>query len=357
MGSPATTATIHAAELTEFAAGVLQWCNVPAHRARRAAETLVLSDLRGVQSHGVARLHLYVIALTKGLSDPEQTLALVRETPSTFAFDVQQGFGLALAAEAMDRTVEKALAHGICMTTVRNSTHFGMAGAYVLQAAHAGLAAMAMTNAGPLVVPTGGAAPRFGTNPIAFGVPVGGGEPPFVVDMATSAVAYGKVEIARRLEKPMPAGVVLDETGEITTDPHAATWLTPLGGEHPTGGHKGYSLAVMVDTLCGPMAGSLWGTHLSSVFRTHDKSRLGHFFLAWRVDAFRDPEEFGADMRQMLAELRGTPPAPGWDAVLAPGDPEIAASERHARDGITLDPVVTASLRRLSEESGVPFPA
>jgi LDH2 family malate/lactate/ureidoglycolate dehydrogenase len=343
--------------LTAFAAAVLASCGVPEDRARRAAETLVLSDLRGVQSHGVARLHLYVKALTSDLVDPTASLTVVRESPSTIAFDANGGFALALAAEAMDRTVERAETTGICMTTVRNSSHFGIAGGYVLQATRKGLAGIAMTNAGPLVVPTGGAEPMFGTNPIAFGVPLGPDEPPFVIDLATSSVAYGKIEIARRLDKPLPHGVALDSSGEVTADPHAAAYLTPLGADHNTGSHKGYSLAMMVDALCGPLAGSLWGTHLTSVFRTHDRTALGHFFLAWRVDAFRDPEEVAADMRTMLGELRSAQAAPGWAQVMAPGDPEIAAHMRHEQVGITLDPVVTATLRGISEERGIPFPA
>lgn len=353
---PTETSTVMAEPLTVFAAAVLAACGVPAARARRAAEALVLSDLRGVQSHGVARLHLYVKAVRSGLVDPLAELTLVRETPSTLAFDANGGLALALAAEAMDQTVDRAEATGICMTTVRNSSHFGIAGGYVLQATNRGLAGMAMTNAGPLVVPTGGAEPMFGTNPIAFGIPLGPGEPPFVVDLATSSVAYGKIEIARRLDKPLPLGVALDSAGTVTADPHGAAYLTPLGADHSTGSHKGYSLAMLVDALCGPMAGSLWGTHLTSVFRTHDRSRLGHWFMAWRVDAFRDPDEVAADIRKMLAELRATPPAPGWEGVLAPGDPEIAAHARHAVEGITLDPVVTATLRGLSEETGVPYP-
>ncbi|MGI9254381.1 MAG: Ldh family oxidoreductase [Thermomicrobiales bacterium] len=342
--------------LTDFATAVLASCDVPEHRARRAAEALVLSDLRGVQSHGVARLHLYVKALRSGLVDPKAELTVVRETPSTFAFDANGGFALALAAEAMDRTVERAETNGICMTTVRNSSHYGIAGGYVLQATKRGLAAISMTNAGPLVVPTGGAEPMFGTNPIAFGVPLGPDEPPFLLDLATSSVAYGKIEIARRLDKPLPRGVALDSSGEVTSDPHEAAFLTPLGADHSTGSHKGYSLAMMVDTLCGPLAGSLWGTHLTSVFRTHDRSKLGHFFLAWRVDAFRDPDEVADDLRQMLAELRATQTAPGVDQVLAPGDPEIAAHKRHEIEGITLDPVVTATLRGMAIETGIPFP-
>lgn len=350
------TATVMPDPLAAFAASIFVWCGVPQDRAERAAWTLVRSDLRGIQSHGVARLHLYVKALQEGLVDPVVDLTVERESASTLVLDGHSGFALALAPEAMDRTIAKAQESGICMTVLRNSSHYGIAGGYVLQAAEAGLGAMSMTNAGPLVVPTGGIEAKFGTNPIAFAVPTGSGEPPFVVDMATSAVPWGKVEIARRLDTPLPQGVAMDGFGNPTTNGHDAAALSPLGGTRATGGHKGYCLAMIVDVLCGPLAGSLWGTHLTSVFKTHDRSRLGQFFLAWRIDAFRDPEEFERDLKQMLQELRSTKTAEGWDQVLAPGDPEIAAERFHAAHGITLDPVVTMTLRDLGQQSGVPFP-
>lgn len=345
-------------DLVAFAAAVLHGLGVPADRAERAASALVLADLRGVASHGVARLGMYARRIDCGTIDPAADLRVVRESPATLALDAGDGLGLALAPEAMDRAIAKAAATGLAFCTVRNSSHFGIAGAYALQAARAGLGAIAMTNAGPNVAPTGGVRPMLGTNPIAFGVPVGGGEPPLVLDMATSAVALGKIEMARRACSPIPTGWALDESGAATNDPFAARWLLPLGGLSETGGHKGYGLALMVDVLCGPLAGSLWGTHLATLQRAESRSGIGHAFMVWRIDAFREPDEFASELRAMLAELRACPPAAGSgvNRVLVPGDPEEAASTANRAAGIPLDPGVAAELRVLGDGLGVAFP-
>lgn len=345
-------------DLTGFAAALLERLGLPRGRAARAAGVLVLADLRGVASHGVARLGMYARRVERGTIDPGAELRVVRETAATLSLDAGDGLGLALAPEAMDRTIAKAAGSGLAFCTVRNSSHFGIAGAYALQAARAGLGAIAMTNAGPNVAPTGGARPMLGTNPIAFGVPVGDGEPPLVLDMATSAVALGKIELARRAGAAIPLGWALDETGAATNDPFAARWLLPLGGQSETGGHKGYGLGLMVDVLCGPLAGSLWGTHLATLQRAEARSGIGHAFMAWRIDAFRDPAEFAADLRAMLAELRACPPAAGAGAgcVLIPGDPEEAATAANHAAGIPLDPGVAEELRVLGGRLGVPFP-
>jgi LDH2 family malate/lactate/ureidoglycolate dehydrogenase len=350
------TARFDSSELTRFTAAVLERVGVPPIRAARAATTLALADMRGVSSHGVARLGYYVSHIQQGTIDPASSLKVVRETTSTVVFDAHDGLGISLAPEAMDACIVRAETAGVAFCTVRHSSHFGIGAAYVLPAARRGLGALAMTNAGPLVVPAGGGSAMLGTNPIAFAVPVGDGEPPLVLDMATSTVAWGKIEIARRAGKAIPSGWALDEQGLATTDPFAARWLTPLGGDHDGGGHKGYGLATVVDVLCGPLAGSLWGTHLASVQRPGSRPGLGHCFLAWRIDAFRDPQEFGHDLRQLLAELRSAPAAVGSRGVLAPGDPEIEAEAHHEVAGIALDAQVVIDLQRLADHLGVSPP-
>ena len=239
---------------------------------------------------------MYVRQIRSGAIDPAASLTLTRETAATAVFDAGNGLALALAPEAMDVCIEKALSVGVGMVTVGNSTHFGIAGSYAMQAAQRGLGALAMTNSGPLVAPSGGRTPMLGTNPIAFAVPGGPDAPPFVFDMATSAIAYGKLENARRANTPMTPGLTLDHDGLPATDPHVAQILMPLGGEQATSGYKGYGLGVMVDILCGPLATALWGQHLASVMRIGSKAGLGHAFMAWRIDAFRDPDDFYQDL-------------------------------------------------------------
>jgi L-2-hydroxycarboxylate dehydrogenase (NAD+) len=346
-------------DLRRFVAEVFMRMDVPEDNARRAAEQLVIADVRGVWSHGVARLTMYVEQIETGAILPRAELTVERETATTTVFNANSGLALALAPQAMDACIAKAREIGVAMVTVNNSTHFGIAGSYAMKAAAQGLGGLAMTNAGPFVVPTGGRVPMLGTNPIAFSVPLGPDEPPFVFDMATSAIAYGKLENARRTGKPLAHGLVVDEAGLPATDPYVAKYLMPLGGEQVTSGHKGYGLAVMVETFCGPLAGALWGTHLASVQRIGVRPGLGHAFMAWRIDAFRDPVEFANDLRQLLAELRATPPAAGYEStgVLAPGDPEITATETNERLGIALHPTIWTELEDLSSRLSVPLGA
>ncbi|HEU5433268.1 MAG TPA: Ldh family oxidoreductase [Thermomicrobiales bacterium] len=325
--------------------------------ARRAADILVTADERGVESHGLARLPYYAGRIRAGLIDLRASLTVEREGPATLALAAHNGLGLVLAPQAMERTIAKAREIGLCMTTVGGANHFGIAGAYAAMAARAGLGGMAMTNATPLVVPTFGARAMLGTNPIAFAVPTGSaGAPPLVIDMATSTVAWGKIEIARRAGASVPLGWALDEAGAPTNDPCAAHWLTPLGGDRETCGHKGYSLAVIVDTLCGPLASAAWGVGIGGIRGDARPANLGHWFLAWRIDAFRDPAAFFADVTAMLAELRAAPTAPGAPCpVLAPGDPEIVAQRESAALGVPLAAPVVAELRALADTLGLPW--
>ena len=189
---------------------------------------------------------------------------------------------------------------------VRASNHFGIAGYYALIAARRGLCAISMTNSSPLVFPTFGSKPMLGSNPLAVAVPTGDG-PPLVLDMSTSTVAWGKIEIYRRAGKSLPVGWALDEQLLPTTDPNAARWLTPLGGTRETGGQKGYGLSIVVDVLCGPLASGVWSAHISGATGGRHVAGTGHTFMAWRIDAFRDPADFYADLQELLSELRACP--------------------------------------------------
>ena len=340
--------------LTTFVAGTLRALGLPASSTIEAATILLQADLRGVDSHGVARLPYYANRIRAGLINMTAELTTLNETPSTLALDANNGFALCLAPEAMRRCITKAEATGLCLTTVRRSNHFGIAGAYALMAPARGLGGIAMTNASPVVLPTYGAKGMLGTNPMAFAVPTGTG-PPLVFDMSTSAVAWGKIEIARRAGLPIPIGWGTDEAGHPTSDPHAVRWLLPLGGERETSGHKGYGLGLMIDLFCGILAGSAWSARISGSHGPEGPAGIGHTFIAWRIDAFRDPAEFFADLQTMLAELRATPPMPGHadTGVLIPGDPETETEAINHRLGIPIKTPVLAELRALREELGL----
>jgi len=249
---------------------------------------------------------------------------------------------------AMERCLAKAEETGICLGTVRNSSHFGIAGRYALMAAERGLCGMAMTNTSPLVVPTFAKDKAIGTNPIAFAAPTSG--TPFCLDMSTATVAVGKLEVAKRLGVPIPVGWAVDRNGEPATDPFQAAGLTPLGGLRLTSGHKGYGLGLMVEIFCGQLAGNPWSMKIPRTHEGGDSGDTGHMFMAWRVDAFREPGEFVREMDEMIADLHGMEVAevyPG-QRVLVPGDPEVAAEEENGRLGI---PVRRAVLEELNEEA------
>ena len=332
---------------------------IPAGVNPDAARHLVLADERGVGSHGVARLPFYAARFRRGLIDPDAPLTVERETVSTMALDAHNGFGLVQGPRAMGLVIDRAEATGLCLATLRHGNHFGIAGAYTLMAARRGMIGVAMTNASPLVAPLYGARARLGTNPISVAVPTGPGpdDPPVVLDMSTSTVAWGKIEIARRSGTPIPLSWALDEDGDPTSDPHAARWLTPLGGTPEGGGHKGYGLGVIVDILCGPLAGAAWGNGVSGARGPDQAADIGHTFMAWRIDAFRDPAEFYADLDTALDELRGTPvsPAHAGERVLIPGDPERDAERDARRWGIPIAAPVVSELRDLAAAEGVAF--
>lgn len=347
---------IDATVLQRFTADVLVGFGVRRDDAEISAEVLIASDLRGIDSHGCPRLGSYADRLRKNLINLTPELRVIAETPATIAFDADNGLGHPAAYHAMRRCIEKAKETGFCMATVRNSNHFGIAGYYAMMALEAGLCGIAMTNATPLVVPTFAREPYLSTGPIAAAFPAGK-ERPIVIDFATSTVAWGKIEIARREEKPIPEGWALDEDGLPTTDPEKATYLTPLGGTRELGSHKGYGLALFVEVLCGQLAGAAWSRYVAGSRTVPPRpANIGHAFMAWQIDAFRPKEEFLAEIDTMLAELRAAEPAPGYERVLIPGDPEEAAEADRRRHGIPVHPKVVAELRVLGREAGVEPP-
>jgi LDH2 family malate/lactate/ureidoglycolate dehydrogenase len=325
--------------------------------ANQAAETLIAADWRGIESHGTANIPYYAGSFRAERIKPDSGLTVDRETPVSIAFDANHGSALANAPRAMRRCIEKARQTGICMATVRRSSHFGIAGYYALLAAEAGLIGMAMTNSGSLVAPTFGVDPLLGTNPIAVAVPTGDPDAPLYIDMSTSTVAYGKVAVAKRLGKPLPAGWALDRSGAVTTDPTQFHAILPLGGPRVTSGHKGYALGVLVEMLTGPLGAASFSWQIHDDKRAESASGTGHWFMAWQIDAFRDRDEFQADLRRMLADLRASRPDPTGpsDRVLVPGEPEAAQIRVNRIHGIPLRPEVVAELRAVCDDWGAEF--
>jgi LDH2 family malate/lactate/ureidoglycolate dehydrogenase len=363
MSQGATIETFDAGDLHEFCRRVFESFDVPEAEARTAADVLAYSDLRGIDSHGVARLVTYVDMLELGRINPRPSVSVVRETASTATVDGDNGLGLVVGPKANEIAMSKAREAGSGWVSVCNTNHYGAAGYYVCRAVERGLIGWSMTNSTKLVAPLWGAERMLGTNPIAIACPA---DPdPIVVDLATCAAAYGKVEIARRAGETIPIGWAIDSDGHDTDDPDAMVdggALLPLGSRREVGGHKGYCLAIAVDVLCAVLSGANWGPFCPPfALRQEVPSRsvgkgIGHFFGAMDIAGFIDPDEFRRQASDLVRTLRGTRPAPGSEGPLIPGDPEREALGLRSREGVPVVGPVAEALRDVSSRRRVPMP-
>ena len=350
--------------LRRFSARVFERFGVPAEDAALAAEVLAAADLRGIDSHGVARLHTYFDMFELGRINPRPNVSIVRESVSTATVDGDNGLGLVVGPKANAIAMAKAAEAGSGWVSVRNTNHFGIAGYYVLEALERDLIGWAMTNSTKLVAPLWGAERMLGTNPIAIAFP-GLLEPPIVIDLATCAAAYGKVEIALRAGEPIPEGWAIDREGRGTTDPRRMIdggALLPLGSDRDRGGHKGYALAIAVDVLSAVLSGANWGPFTPPfALRQEIPARsvgkgIGHFFGALRIDAFVEPTEFKRQIDDLVRTFRATRAAPGTSGPLIPGDPEREAERLRSVQGIPLVEPVVEELLDVARRTRIPFP-
>ncbi len=339
--------------LEDFYVRAFSRAGLPHEDAETTARILMGADVHGIESHGAPLAHSYIRRLRNGAINPHPKIRVVSEFPGTLTLDGDGGIGPVVATYAMRQAIEKARENGVSTVTVRNSNHFAATCNYPLMAAAAGLAGMAMTTTGASVIPTFGALPLLGTNPIAIAFPGGDMEKPFLIDMSTSVVASGKVGVHRREGKSLPEGWSYDAEMRPTTDPQAARYLNPLGGDRAHGSQKGYGLNVTVDLFCGLLSG---GRYSKQVLRS-DTEPLGsaHMFSAWRIDAFVPMEEYAARFDEYIQMLHDCTPAPGHVRVLAPGDPEWIAEDDRRANGIPLNPLVLADLQALAAELDIPF--
>jgi L-2-hydroxycarboxylate dehydrogenase (NAD+) len=350
---------VTSAPLRTLVERILEFHRVPPSEAAIVADVLVRADLRGVDSHGVARLERYYVGrLRKGLVVAASPVRVVRETPVTAVLDGGNGLGPVAAKRAMELCLSKAQVAGLAAVAVNHSNHFGIAGYYAMMALPLGMIGLALTNASATVAPTFSRQRLLGTNPIAIAVPAGR-ERPFVLDMATTVTAEGKIEVRDRQGKPLPPGWIVDMAGSPATESAAfygGGALLPLGGGAETCGYKGYGLGLAVDILSGilPGAASSIGV-LRSVAAQEKAVNIGHFFAAMRIDCFRDPDEFQAAMDQTLGGIRTSACAVGAERVYIAGEKEFDMEEERGRAGIPLLPMVVSSLRELAAEAGVDF--
>ncbi len=357
---------VQADALKAFCRQVFETADVSPEDAEVTADVLVQADLRGIDSHGVARLRRYVRGLQRGQMMARPKVQVVHETPTTALIDGGGGLGQPIGVRGMKKAMEKAQETGVGFVAVRNSNHYGIAGYYAMMALERDLIGISMTNSAVLVVPTFGRDAKLGTNPISVAVPTGG-ERPFVLDMATSGVPRGKLEVYHRLGKELPLGWATDERGIATTDTRrvldnlnagAGGGLLPLGGvDELLGGHKGYGLALLVDILCGVLPGAGYADTIYP--KTPDgkplPANVGHFFGALRVDGFRPIQEFKATMDDMIQRMKDTPKAEGQQRIYVHGEKEFEAAEERMIAGIPLHLKVVADLKAIAEETGVGY--
>ena len=331
--------------------------------ATTAAKALLAADLRGIDSHGIARLTGYVRLWEAKRVNAKPNIEVVHQTPSTAVVDGDAGLGLVVAPCAMNIAIEKAKYCGTGWVAVRNSNHFGIAGYHAMMGLHHDMIGMAMTNASALVAPTFSIERMLGTNPIAVAIPAKE-QPPFVADFATTTAANGKLEILQRKNADAPLGWVQDKDGNASVNANELKQggaLLPLGSDREHGSHKGYALGSIVDIFSGVLSGASygpWAPPFPAYVPMPDYmpgKGLGHFFGAMRVDAFRPADEFKQNMDKWIERFRKARPAAGFERVLIPGDPEREMEEIRMKEGIPIVESVVDDLKKLGEKMGVMF--
>ena len=353
----------HYHHLFEFAKRVFVKIGCNEEDATLATKVLLSADLRGIDSHGIARLNGYVRLWEAKRVNAIPNITIIRETPSTATVDGDSGLGLVVAPKAMQIAIDKANKVGTGWVSVQNSNHFGIAGYHAMMALEHDMIGISMTNASALVAPTFSKERLLGTNPICVAIPAGK-QPAFVADLATTTAANGKLEILQRKNQEAPFGWIQDKNGETTSDTHALKnggALLPLGGDREHGSHKGYALGAIVDIFSAILSGANYGpwvppfpVYIPMPDNMPGKG-LGHFFGAMRIDAFRAATDFKLHMDQWITRFRSSKTIHGYDKVLIPGDPERESEGERKKNGIPLLNVVVDDLLSLSEKLGVEF--
>lgn len=351
-------------KLVEFMQVVLEAMGVPTEDAKIVSDVVITSDLWGIASHGIAHLKMYHERMKAGLQLPVTRWSVVKETPTTAVVDGGNGMGMVVGYNAMKIAIEKARLYGLGAVAVRSSSHYGVAGYYPRMALSEGMVGLSMTNAHPSIAPTFGVTPLLGTNPIAVAVPTD--EPfPYLYDAATAVVTRGKIEVAARAGKPIPAGWVISHDGTPVTDTSTLiermnkdqVALMPIGGiGELMGGHKGYGLATMVEIFSAAFQN---GAYLSELHDTDAQGnphflRIGHFFLAINIENFIPLAEFKKITGSMMRELRGSQTAPDQPRIYTAGEKEHYNTLYVMEHGVEITPGVQKGLNILVKELNLP---
>ena len=348
-------------QLFDFSQRVFRSIGCSEADALLATRVLLSADLRGVDSHGIARLSGYVRLWEVQRVNASPQISILHETPSTATVDGDSGLGLVVAPKAMEIAIAKARSAGSGWVSVQNSNHFGIAAYHAMMALEEDMIGICMTNASPLVAPTFSIERLLGTNPICVAIPAGN-QPAFVADMATTTAANGKLEILQRKNSEAPLGWIQDKLGHPSTNPHelkSGGALLPLGGNREQGSHKGYALGAVVDIFSAILSGANYGpwvppfpAYVPMPADTPGKG-IGHFLGAMRVDAFRPADAFKQHIDQWIVRFRSAKTVAGFEKVIIPGDPEREMEGERRQNGIPLLAPVVKDLKELAEKFGL----
>ena len=337
-------------KLADFLTAVYQRVSVPAPDARLLADSMLQADLWGHQSHGVLRAGWYLARLQAGVMKARTAARQVVDAGAVAVVDGAEGLGHVLTRDAARDAISRAKRHGIGAVAVRNSNHFGTCMYYTRMGAEAGCVLLLASNGGPAMAPWGGTKKILGTSPWSVAAPAGR-HAPLIMDMANTAVARGKIFVARKRRERIPEGWAIGPDGRPTTDPQEAIDGLIL----PMAGHKGYAIAVVIDMLAGVLSGSEFLSGVHGPYETRKRSGAGHFLLALNIEAFQPLADFNARMERYIEELKSVPRAPGVAEIFYPGEIEARNDARNRKEGLELPGETIADLAKIASEMKVPL--
>lgn len=330
-------------QLKKFCYEVFTSLGIPKNESEVIADSLVDANVMGVDSHGVTRLADYIGRLENGVIKNHTELTVLRETETTTLYDANNGWGQYAGKIAMENAIEKAKKYGSAFVGVSNSNHFGTASYFTRMAANAGCLGIAMTNTSPIMVAWGAKKPTLGTNPISIAVP--SNNEPVILDMATSNVARGRINLAAKNGEEIPEGWAITEDGNDTTDAQEALdgFLLPFGS-------KGSGLSMMIDIMTGVMTGAMFGEHISQMYNDTRPQQLGHTFIVFDIESFMDLDTFKQRMDDRITQTVTSPPSTAHQKVYMPGEIEQIKREKNLKEGIVLSQAIYEELQKLGHK-------
>lgn len=341
----------NAKDMQQFAFQVMCQAGLSEEESAVFSDSLVKADMRGISSHGMTRLATYAKRVEDGLVAGHVTPEIIKDGLGVIAVDGKNGMGAYVGAWTMERCMERAEKYGNCFAAVRGGNHFGYAAYFTELAARGGMLGLAIANGPPALPPTGGVKPLLGTNPLAVSLPTDG--EPLTLDMATSAVARGKVTLARKNGQPIPLGWGVDKDGNPTTDPAA---VLDGGAMLPVGGPKGYAISLIIDILCSCILGACNGQTMGSFYDFSRTQNSGFCFAAIDLSKMVDPDLWEHRLQLLLSSITNSPTQAGVERIFLPGQVEQERAVRAENDGLSFSPAVEKELRTLAERYQVSFP-